>query len=92
MKKIISVILLAAMALSAILSASSVIAYTTPAEDAIPDNIGIVRSYSGVKVSYTRPFQDAAGTIPVGAGVGVGAMYCAEPEAPEKSGFPLERL
>ena len=75
MKKIISLILLTATVLSAALSAGSVFAATTPAEDAIPENIGIVREYSGVKVSYTRPFTDASGVIPVGAGVGAHGAY-----------------
>ena len=75
MKKIVSLILLTAMLMTAILSASSVIAYTTPAEDAIPENIGIVRSFSGVDVSYTRRFDDENGLIPVGAGVGAHGAY-----------------
>ncbi|MBR0302582.1 MAG: hypothetical protein IJQ80_01915, partial [Clostridia bacterium] len=50
-------------------------AATTPTEDAIPENIGIVRSYSGVEVSYTRPFTDASGVIPVGEGVGAHGAY-----------------
>ncbi len=75
MKKLISVILLSVMLLTALLSAVSVFAYTTAADDAIPENIGIVRSYSGVNVSYTRPFVDANGVIPVGAGVGAHGAY-----------------
>ncbi|MBQ7670319.1 MAG: hypothetical protein IJS45_06315 [Clostridia bacterium] len=45
-------------------------------EDPVPDNIGIVRTYSGVKVSYTRCFEYSDGSvIPVGAGVGAHGAY-----------------
>lgn len=45
-------------------------------EDPVPDNIGIVRTYSGVKVSYTRCFEYSDGSvIPVGEGVGAHGAY-----------------
>ncbi|MBQ7715464.1 MAG: dockerin type I repeat-containing protein [Clostridia bacterium] len=75
MKKIISVILLAAMLVSSLIFAGTSSAYTTWDDDPIPENIGSVREYSGVKVSYTRTFIDANGQIPVGAGVGAHGAY-----------------
>ena len=76
-KSVLKRIISAALALILVIPASAVMisAATTPTEDAIPDNIGIVRSYSGVKVSYTRVFEDASGVIPVGAGVGAHGAY-----------------
>jgi len=50
-------------------------AVSTPDDDAIPENIGVVREYSGIKISYTRRFDDENGVIPVGAGVGAHGAY-----------------
>ena len=50
--------------------ALSVGATVTPSTDPIPENIGILKTNNGVKISYTRRFDDENGAIPVGAGVG----------------------
>jgi len=72
-KKITAIVLTLIMVLPAFTVVSG--GAMSAGEDPIPENIGVVRSYSGVKVSYTRPFEDASGVIPVGAGVGAHGAY-----------------
>ena len=46
------------------------------AEDPIPQNIGILKTSAGIKISYTRRFNYSDGSaIPVGQGVGAHGAY-----------------
>lgn len=48
----------------------AVFASHAASDDAIPENIGILKESNGVKISYTSIFSDQSGQMTVGAGVG----------------------